>query len=72
MLDKSTRFRKTLGGYGKNNKVEFDFPKASPELLKQIRLKAKKDYKRSQIIFTVSFIILFIITIYAGYYYNII
>jgi len=65
-LDKSSRFKKTLGGYGKNKKTKFDFPKASPELLKKIRLKAEKDHKRSQIIFTVFFLILFVITIYVG------
>jgi hypothetical protein len=50
-LDKSKRFRKTLGGYGKNRKPEFDFPKVSPEVLEHIRLKSKKDYKRIQIVF---------------------
>tara|TARA_B100000809_G_C15110486_1_gene520406 strand:+ start:1568 stop:1786 length:219 start_codon:yes stop_codon:yes gene_type:complete len=48
-LDKSKRFRKTLGGYGKNRKLEFDFPKANPELLEQIRLKIKKDYKKDRL-----------------------
>ncbi len=71
-LDKSKRFKKTLGGYGKNKKTEFDFPAASPEFLKQIRSKAEKDHKRSQIIFTAFFIVLFILAIYAGYFYNII
>nr|WP_321231860.1 hypothetical protein [uncultured Psychroserpens sp.] len=70
-LDKSSRFKKTLGGYGKNRKVTFDFPEASPELLEQIRIKAKKDYKRNQVIFTVSFIVLFVIAVYTVYYLNI-
>ena len=48
-FDKSKRFRKTLGGYGKNRKLEFDFPKANPELLEQIRLKIKKDYKKDRL-----------------------
>lgn len=43
MLDKSRRFRKTLGGYGKNRKTEYDFPKATPEQLKAIREKLKKE-----------------------------
>lgn len=71
-LDKTSRFRKTLGGYGKNKTTEFDFPEAHPELLKQIRLKAKKDHKRSQMIFTVFFMVLFISAIYALYHYNIV
>ena len=70
-LDKSSRFRKTLGGYGKNRKPEFDFPKANPELLEQIRLKAKKDHKRSQIVFSVFFVILFTLAVYAIFSLNI-
>jgi hypothetical protein len=69
-LDKSSRFKKTLGGYGKNRKTEFNFPEAHPELLKQIRLKAKKDHKRSEVIFTVFFIVLFVISVYTIYYLN--
>lgn len=48
-LDKSKRFRKTLSGYGKNRKPEFDFPKANPELLEQIKFKTKKDYKEDRL-----------------------
>lgn len=43
MLDKSKRFRKTLGGYDKNRKIEFNLPKATPEQLKEIRRKLKKE-----------------------------
>ncbi|MBC3845137.1 hypothetical protein H8K90_01985 [Winogradskyella echinorum] len=43
MLDKSKRFRKTLGGYDKNRKIEFNLPKATPEQLKEIRQKLKKE-----------------------------
>jgi len=71
-LDKSSRFKKTLGGYEKNRTTEFDFPVARPELLEEIKLKAKKDHNRSQIILTLSFIILFVATIILLFYYNII
>ena len=43
MVDKSKRFRKTLGGYGKNRKPSYDFPKATPEQLLQIRQKMKRE-----------------------------
>lgn len=43
MLDKSKRYRKTLGGYDKNRKIEFNLPKATPEQLKEIRQKLKKE-----------------------------
>jgi hypothetical protein len=39
MLDKSKRFRKTLGGYDKKRKIQYDFPKATPEQLIEIRKK---------------------------------
>ncbi|WP_400076847.1 hypothetical protein [Winogradskyella sp. R77965] len=43
MLDKSKRFKKTLGGYGKNKKLEYDFPTATPKQLRDIRQKLKKE-----------------------------
>jgi len=43
ILDKSTQFRKTLGGYGKNKKPEYNFPKATPKLLREIRQKLRKE-----------------------------
>lgn len=43
MLDKSKRFKKTVGGYGKNRKTEYNFPKASPKQLRDIRQKLKKE-----------------------------
>lgn len=43
MLDKSKRFRKTLGGYNKNRKIEYDLPKATPKQLGTIRKKQKKE-----------------------------
>jgi len=49
MLDKSKRFRKTLGGYGKNKKIEYDFPEATPEILKKIRERIQKERKQTLI-----------------------
>lgn len=42
-LDKSKHFRKSLGGYNKDKKVIKDLPKASPEQLKEIRQRLKKE-----------------------------
>ena len=39
MLDKSKRFRKTLGGFDGSKKNQFDFPKATLEILLEIRTK---------------------------------
>ncbi|MBR9914730.1 MAG: hypothetical protein GYB32_07875 [Algicola sp.] len=46
MLDKTSRFRKTLGGYNKKKKSSFDFPDAKPDLLVHIRQRAKKDHTK--------------------------
>ena len=46
MLDKSKRFRKTLCGYNKNRKGNFDFPEATPEILLKIRKKLKREQQR--------------------------
>jgi hypothetical protein len=42
-LDKSKRFRKTLGGYDKGRKGNFDFPQSTPEMLLEIRKKLKRE-----------------------------
>ena len=39
-LDKTSRFRKTPGGYEKNKTIVYDFPEATPELLESIKSKA--------------------------------
>ncbi|MEZ4801929.1 MAG: hypothetical protein R2797_04090 [Gelidibacter sp.] len=35
-----------VGGYGNSEKVEFDFPKATPQMLQQIREKLQKERRR--------------------------
>ncbi|WP_179321279.1 hypothetical protein [Winogradskyella helgolandensis] len=42
-LDKSKRFRKTLGGYDKQRKTEYNFPKATPQQLEMIKYKLKRE-----------------------------
>ncbi|WP_299228569.1 hypothetical protein [uncultured Psychroserpens sp.] len=71
-LDKTSRFKKTLGGYGRKKKVEFDFPEGNPQLLKQIRTKIKKDNKRTLIILTMLFILFFSGSILVIQYFNIV
>ena len=43
MLDESKRFRKTLGGYGKKEKAEGNFSKATPEQLLEIKRRFKTE-----------------------------
>ncbi|MFK7833041.1 MAG: hypothetical protein AB8B52_07185 [Winogradskyella sp.] len=45
-LDKSRRFRKTLGGYAKSKNTTCDVPKATPSQLKVIRQKLEKENQR--------------------------
>ena len=61
ILDKSQRFRKTLGGYGKAGKTEYNLPKATPIQLNEIRKKLKKE---NQLLW-VKVIGLYIIVIFA-------
>lgn len=66
MLDKSKRFRKTLGGYGKKENVEYDFPEATPKILKEIRERIQKERKQSlikSVILSVVIVIILILVI---------
>ena len=67
MLDKSKRFRKTLGGYNKNRKVDYDFPKATPEYLEEIRRKLKKENRILWIKITVISIVIIGCLLYMFY-----
>ena len=45
MMGKRIKFKKTLGGYGKNRKPEYNFPKATQKQLRDIRHKLKKEHQ---------------------------
>lgn len=45
MLDKSKRFRKTLGGFDWSKSPKINFPHASPEQLEEIKLRTKRQNK---------------------------
>lgn len=60
MLDKSRRFRKTLGGYDWSKSPKLDLPKATPEQLKEIRLRIKLENRKIKL---KQFVIVLIITI---------
>lgn len=60
MLDKSKRFRKTLGGYGPKRKVQYDLPSASSAQLKSISQKLKAERKKFSFkLFTIALLIIF-------------
>ncbi|WP_282041135.1 hypothetical protein [Winogradskyella flava] len=45
MRSKREKFKRTLGGYGKKGKTEYNLPKATPEQLLKIRERLKKENK---------------------------
>lgn len=49
MLDKSKRFRKTLGGYDAKEKSKFNFPEATPQMIKELRLRLIKENKQRRL-----------------------
>ena len=68
MLDKSKRFKKTLGGYGLTDKTKFDFPDSSSELLDDIRNRLQKGKRilllKRSFLFLMIIIVLLLIIIY--------
>ncbi len=46
MLDKSRRFRKTQGGFDWSKNKNLDFPKATPEQLKEIRERMQREQRQ--------------------------
>ena len=66
MLDKSSHFKKTSGGYESTKPDLFDFPRATPELLCEIGHRCKKEnqkkFNRTMVILVV--LILLLITCY--------
>ncbi|WP_223551187.1 hypothetical protein [Aestuariivivens sp. NBU2969] len=68
MLDKSKRFRKTLGGYDKVKGQQFNFPKASPEQLQILRERIKKRQnqirKKRLLTFLLILIVLYFLFVY--------
>ena len=68
MLDKSRRFRKTSGGFDWSKSQQFDFPKATPQELKRIREKLKREHRQTRVkqisIFCIIMLIVISIFIY--------
>lgn len=46
MRSSRKKFKKTLGGYGSHSKPEYNLPKATPEVLREIRERLKKEQKK--------------------------
>lgn len=59
-LPQRYKFKNTLGGYGKNKKTEFEFPKATNKQLRDIAKRLKEEHQLRMIKVIVLTIILFI------------
>jgi hypothetical protein len=59
-LPKRYKFKKTLGGYSKNKKIEFELPKATNKQLRDIAKRLKEEHQLRMVKVIVLTIILFI------------
>lgn len=46
MRSKRTKFKKTLGGNNSIEKTEYNFPEATPEMLKKLRERLQKEQRQ--------------------------
>lgn len=68
MLDKSSHFKKTKGGYDSENSVQFDFPESTPKILREIRDRLIMERKQRLIkIVGVSIIVFTILSLIITY-----
>jgi len=68
MLDKSKRFRKTRGGYGKKKQSLNQLPKATPEELKALAKRLQKERQIRMIKVVIVTILLFLGLVYVFVY----
>lgn len=71
MLDKSKRFKKTLGGLDSSKTNQFDFIESTPEMLLEIRTKIRKQQNRKSVLFVIGFVVLLMVVL-SWVYYNLI
>ena len=46
MRSKRTKFKNTLGGNNSESKTEYNFPEATPEMLKKLRERLQKEQRQ--------------------------
>lgn len=66
ILSKRKKFKRSPGGYTHNEKPEFDFPEATPQMLKEIRLRLKNERKQ---VLIKRFIVLIILVTALSYFF---
>ncbi len=67
MRSKKTKFKKTLGGNNSYVKTEYNFPEATPQMLKKLRERLLKEQRQESLKQLIIFIISVIITVYIFY-----
>lgn len=64
MRSKRTKFKKTLGGNNSIEKTEYNFPEATPEMLKKLRERLQKEQRHQSIKQFIILVISIAITIF--------
>jgi hypothetical protein len=64
MRSKRTKFKNTLGGNNSNEKTEYNFPEATPEMLKKLRERLQKEQRHQSIKQFIILVISIAITIF--------
>lgn len=61
--------KKKISGYGKSDKPELDFPKATPQILREIRIRMQREHKQRRIKqFTLlSFVLIIMVSAFVYY-----
>jgi hypothetical protein len=59
MRSKRDKFKRSVGGFSRTGKPEYDFPKATPKMLNDIKDKLRKEHKRRMIKVVVLTIVIF-------------
>ena len=64
MRSKRTKFKNTLGGNNSESKTEYNFPEATPEMLKKLRERLQKEQRQQSIKQTIILVVSIIITLF--------
>ncbi|QXP79990.1 MULTISPECIES: hypothetical protein [Winogradskyella] len=70
LLPKRDRFKNRLGGYDRNVKTEYNFPKATTKQLKEIGKRLREERKTELIKVVIVSMLLFLVMVCFLYYYS--
>jgi len=70
LLPKRDRFKNRLGGYDRNVKTEYNFPKATTKQLKEIGKRLREEREMELIKVVIITVLLFLVMVCFLYYYS--